>query len=326
MPRPCSHFLALRPACRLAVLVSVLFPHASLAQTETEVAHNYGEIETPRSTAVAGALRATGTSTSALFANPANMALTQVYHVSGFAQMFPEDNKQIFGAAVVDSTISSTGLAGGLAVAWSQQDPGGLGRQWTDMRFGLSLPLPEVLYVGVSARYLILDQTGVGPLGASYASGGLQGQTMYETVTGDVGITLRPVKELLIGFVGQNLTNPDTALLPLMGGMGVGFLSSDISFGGDVVFEASTFDEVRMRAQGGLEYLLADRVPLRAGYRYDQGMHSHAASFGIGFTDPRFSLDAAVRRSLHGPEYTTVTVGFSVHLETLTLNQGMSDY
>lgn len=326
MPLPSSLALLPRLArAALAGLAASVVAQTAHCQTQAEVAYNYGEIETPRSTAVSGAMRATSTSTTALFANPANMALTQVYHVSAFAQMFPEGNRQVLGAAVVDSLLSSVGIAGGLSAAWSQQEPGSLGRQFTDLRFGLALPIPEVLYVGVSGRYLILDQTGVGPLGASYASGGLQGQKMFETITMDVGVTLRPIKELVIGLVGQNLTSPDTSLVPLLGGIGVGFLSSEISFGGDIVFEATTFNDLRLRGQGGLEVLVAERVPLRGGYRYDQGMDSHAVSFGIGYTDPRFSIDAGIRRSIYGAEYTAVTVGFGVHLETMTLGQGISD-
>ncbi len=315
-PLPPPQLLLARYALPLTL---ILLSSGVSAQFEREVAHNYGEIETPRSTAVSGALRSTSSSTSALFANPANMALTQVYHVGGFAQIFPEAGKQLFGAAVVDSLLSSTGLAGGLSAAWSQQDPGNLGRQWTDLRFGLALPIPEVLYVGASGRYVALKQDGVGPLGASLASGGLPNQAILETVTLDAGVTLRPIPELVIALVGQNLTSPDATLFPLMGGLSAGYLTGDVSVGADVVLETELVSKPRVRAQVGGEVLLAERVPVRAGYRYDQALDSHAVSLGVGYTDPKFSIDLGARRSLVGPEYTSVTLGFSVHMEALSL-------
>lgn len=308
-----------------ALTVALLVTPPAAAQLEIETPHNYGEIETPRATAVSGALRATSSSLSAIYANPANMALAQVYHVGALAQLFPEAGKQIVGAAVVDSLISSTGLAGGLSLAWSQQDPGGLSRQWTDLRFGLALPVPDVLYLGVLGRYLVLDQAGTGPLGASRASGGLAGETMYETISLDVGVTLRPIPELLLSLVGQNLTSPDTSLVPLMASLGAGYLTADVSIGGEVILETTTFNTPKVRVQGGGEFLVADRLALRAGYRFDEGLGSHAVSLGLGYVDPRFSIDLGGRRSIAGAEYTTVTLGFTVHLETLSLGPSSMD-
>ena len=46
------------------------------------------------------------------------------------------------------------------------------------------------------------------------------------------------------------------------------------------------------------EVLVADRVPIRAGYRIDAGMKTHAASLGVGYVDRKFSVDLAGRRDV----------------------------
>lgn len=306
-------------------IVSITTPDSAHAQSNLppEIGYRYGELETPRSTAVGGALRATGTSISSPFVNPANMAIAHVYHVGAFAQIDPEAARQTYGGAIVDSLVSSTGIAGGLTAAWSQQDPDGVARELLDLRFGLAIPLADVLYVGAMARYLNLSQQGRGPLGQSLVSGGLEGAPIVQTVTFDLGATLRPIPEFMIAITGHNLTNQDHSFLPLMGGLAIGFANEDFSLGADAVLEEKTFNETNVRVQGGGELLLADHVNLRAGYRYEQVLDTHAVSAGVGYIEPRFSVDAAVRRSVAGTEYTSITFGFAVHIEAMNL--GMSE-
>jgi hypothetical protein len=302
-----------------------LSPRAAHAQYAIETGHAYGELETPRITAVAGAIRSTSSSTAALFTNPANMAIAQVYHAGAFAEIYPEAGRQTFGGAVVDSLLSSTGLSGGVSLAWTQQDPGGIGRQWTDLRFGLALPIPDVLYVGAAGRYLQINQTGTGPLGYSKASGGLGGGLLMETITVDVGATLRPIPEIVVSLVGYNLTSPDTTLFPLMGAASGGFLTGDFSIAADVILEETTFNTTKVRVQSGLEFLVANRVALRGGYRYDEGFDAHFVAGGAGYVDPKFSIDVGVRRSVSGTDSTTLTFGFTIHMESLGLGAASTE-
>ncbi len=284
-----------------------------------EVGYNYGEIETPRMTAVGGATRATGIGTTALFSNPANMAAAQTYHISAMAQIYPEAARQSYGGGIVDSVISSTGIAGGVGGVWNQQDPEGMNRESTDFRFGLAMPVADVLFLGATGRAFALSQRGLGPLGQSYASGGIPAGTILNTFTFDAGATLRPIPEFSIAIVGHNLTNPDTSLLPLMGALALGAHTKDFSLGGDIVLDARTYNQSMFRFQGGGEVLIADVLTLRAGYRYDQGLNTQAISGGLGYVDRRFSIDAAVRRSVAGYEYTAITFGFTIHIEALGL-------
>ncbi len=290
-----------------------------------EVGHNYGEHETPRMNAMGGAVRATSNSLTALYSNPANMAAAQLYHVGALAQIYPEAGRQSYGGAVVDSLISSTGMAGGLGGIWTLQDPDGIGREWLDLRFGLAMPLGDIFFLGVTGKYITVQQNGVGPLGFSRVSGGLKDSNIIQTMTFDAGATLRPIPQFSIAITGHNLTNLDNSLVPIMGGLGVGFATKDFGLNADAVIESGTYGSTSVRMMGGGEVLIADRVALRAGYRFDQGMVSHAVSGGAAYIDQRFSVDASFRRSVAGPSSTSILFGFSIHIEAMGLGKSSPD-
>lgn len=320
---PQSPFLA------AAVLVSLLtFPRGASAEPATippEIGHNYAEHETPRMTALGGAMRASSNSLSALYSNPANMAIAEVYHVGALAQLGPEARRQSYGGAVVDSLISSTGMSGGLGAIWTMQDPDGIRREWMDARFALAVPLGEMFVVGLTGKYVTVQQNGYGPLGFSEVSGGLKESNIVQSVSFDAGVTLRPVPEFKIALTGTNLTNPETALLPLMGGIGIGFGTEDFSLSADAVLESRTYESSNLRVNGGGEILLADHVAVRGGYRFDQGIQTHAISGGLGYFDQKFSVEASVRRGVVGEIHTAIVFGFTIHIESLGLGESPPD-
>src|SRR5690606_26411473 len=110
----------------------------------------------------------------------------------------------------------STGIAGGLGGIWTLQDPDGIGREWLDLRFGLAMPLGDIFFLGVTGKYITLQQNGVGPLGYSRVSGGLKDSNIIQTMTFDAGATLRPIPQFSIAITGHKLTNLDTSLVPIM--------------------------------------------------------------------------------------------------------------
>ncbi len=306
--------------CVAASTLALLCPSRAQAEPSglpPEVGYNYGDIETARIAAMGGGLRALSNSTSALFQNPANMALTRIYHVTAFGQIWPQARRQSYGAAAVDSIVSSTGLAGGIGGTWSQQDPDGVDRQYNDIRLALAMPFADTLFVGLGGRLLSLSEDGPGPLEPprSRVSGGLQNERILNAFTFDAGVTLRPVPELALSIVGQNLTDTGLGYAPLILGAGAGYGTKDFSIEADLVLDTTTWDETTLRANGGAELLLAGRVNARAGYRWDQGAESHAVSAGVAYVDQRFSLDAAVRQTVSGDSATSVVFGFTLHVE-----------
>lgn len=284
-----------------------------------EIGYNYGEMETPRSTALGGGLRALSNSTDALFLNPANIAATRVYHLSGVAQVWPQASRQSYGGAAVDSIVNRQGIAGGVGGTWSRQDPAGVDRQSFDVRFALAAPLSDQFLIGGTLRYLTLSENGYprngGGLPPSIASGGLRGDDIVADVTFDAGLALRPIPELSISLVGNNLTDTGYGFLPLLFGGGVGVGTELFSIEGDVVGDFTTYDDTTVRAMGGLEFLAGGSVPLRAGYRYDQGQGTQSISGGLGFLTESFSLDGAFRTSVQGPRVLTLVFGFKYHLD-----------
>ncbi|HXS15767.1 MAG TPA: hypothetical protein VN764_01175 [Polyangiaceae bacterium] len=324
-----AHQLVTRCVAELALGLGVLFSvsaaSADPSPLDPEIGHNYAELETPRMTALGGVMRASSNSLSALYSNPANMAIAKVYHVGAYAQIQPEARRQTYGGAIVDSLISSTGLAGGLGGSWTMQDRDGIDRQWMDIRFGLAMPLGDVIYLGLGGRYITLQQNGVGVLGQSYASGGIRGSNIIQTVTIDAGLTVRATPELKFAITGNNLTSLDTALFPLLAGLGASYDTEDFSVGADLTMETRTYDKVMLRARAGGEILFADQVMVRLGYRFDQGPDSHALCGGLGYVNKLFSIDASVRRSVVGPSYTAITFGISGHIESMSLGASSPD-
>jgi hypothetical protein len=72
----------------------------------------------------------------------------------------------------------------------------------------------------------------------------------------------------------------------------------------------------------GGELLIAGHVPLRGGYRYDQGVESHMIALGAGYTDRAYAIDLSLQRVVSGPSVTVIVFGFTYHLESTGLTPG----
>jgi opacity protein-like surface antigen len=293
-----------------------------------EVGYNYGEIETPRIAAMGGAMRAFSNSLDALFINPANMAASRVYHLGALAQIWPEANRQSYGAGAIDSIVSSARIAGGLGGTWNLQDPDGIERQWTDLRFALAFPFSDEFFLGAGGRHLWLKENGDdGEIGASAASGGLHDEQILRGFSFDAGATLKPSQQFAISLVGANLNNPGTGYQPTSIGGGIGFGTDNLTIEGDLLSDFTTWEETTARAMLGGEFLAGDHYPLRLGYRYDQGANSHAVSAGVGYIDRSFAAEIAVRRVVapNDDAATAIVFGFKYHLESSGLTPSAED-
>lgn len=304
----------------LALVTTSGAARADASSLPPEIGYNYGQTEAPRTAGMGGAMRAFSNATDALFMNPANMATSRVYHLAALAQIWPEASRQTYGAAIVDSIVSASRLAGGLAASWTGQDPSGVDRSAFDVRFALAFPFSEHFYLGATGRYLSLQQNGF-PRGLynlppSLASGGTHGEAIVQAVTFDAGATLKPIPELALSIVGSNLTNPGNQFLPLMFGGGIGYGSADFTVEADALADFTTYDKTKARVMVGGEYLAADHVPLRLGYRYDQGADTHAVTGGLGYVDSAYAVDLAVQRTVTGPGATAIIFGFQYHVES----------
>jgi hypothetical protein len=254
-----------------------------------------------------------------MLSNPANMASSRVYHVGALASIWPEANRQTYGAAIVDSSTSSTRLAGGFAALWTMQDHNGIDRLASDLRLSLAMPFSEQFRAGVTGRYLSLRENGNGPLGNSIASSGLHDKSIVRGFGIDVGATLQPSNSnLAISLVGVGLNSADNGFQPTSIGGGLGWGVQSFTIEADAVADFNTWDRTTTRLMLGAEYLLADHYPLRGGYRWDSGQEAHAGSLGVGYISNAFSLDFGARHSFGPNRATALVFSFAYHVESST--------
>jgi hypothetical protein len=221
------------------------------------------------------------------------------------AAFSPEARRQSYGGAVVDSVTNR--LAGGFAGSYSVLDPDGIHRVWTDLRLSLAYPIADKFSVGITGRYLRVDQgVAAGPFGASLASDGTRDGPIFNTFTFDAGITVSPTNELHIGLAAHNLTDPGNGIAPTTVVGGVGYQTHLFALEGDLLGDFTTFDRARPRVMFGGELFLADHVPLRLGYRYDDGLRTHALSTGVGYIDKKWSVELSARRDVVGEHPSTM--------------------
>ena len=118
----------------------------------------------------------------------------------------------------------------------------------TDLRFALAFPFSESFFVGAGGRYMWLKQNGLGPLGSSLASGGLDDTNIVKGFSLDAGATLKPIPELAISLVGNNMNNPGHGFQPASVAGAIGFGNENFTLEGDLLADFSTWEETAVRA------------------------------------------------------------------------------
>lgn len=315
-----------RPSARSTGLLvgAALFLAAGSASADPTplqqpLAWNYGELETPRSMGLGGALRALGGGSSAVLLNPAELATSRAYHIEAFGQFTPEASRHVWGGVVMDSITGK--LAGGTGVFGSFVDENGIKRQGVDVRLALAYPIADRVFIGLTGRYIRMAQDGVGPFGESRASGGGLKEdgsrnALLETVTFDAGASVKIVDNLYLAALGTNLTFQGGGIIPSSVGGGIGYGNKDFSIEADGLADFHSWGTPTARVMAGGEYLIANHVPVRLGYRYDQGADMHFLSAGLGYVAKEFSVEASVRRGLAEIAPTSFVIGVAYYLES----------
>jgi hypothetical protein len=288
--------LAATTAFVLAIF-AVRTSRADPSTTSPQQGYDLGEIWMPRGVALADAQVALGTSTAALYNNPGSMPFARTYHFEALASVSPEARRQSYGGAVVDSFGRFSGGFGG---TWTSQDPDGINRQWVDLRWASAIGIGDKLGIGAGGRFLRVTQdVGKGPLGPSAVSDGTPKGPVFNVPTFDIGMTFAPIPQIRIGAVGKNLTNAQNALVPVTFASGVGIILGIFSAEADVLVDFNTWSaRAAARISTGAEVFLFDRVPVRLGYRFDQGQRTHALGWGLGWVDKKFSVELSARRDI----------------------------
>ncbi len=236
-----------------------------------------------------------------IFFNPAGLAARRRYALEAQYlndRVGADAGAQFIGLSVVDSSTSS--LTGGLA--WTRIASG----QYIGNVFQLALaaPLSQGIYAGASGKFLSLN----GPLGVEVRS-----------FNADLGLFWTVNEMLTVGAAGYNLFSASNRqVMPRGVGAGIG-VGNGRTFNIAADWR-SDFDRnsTTTHAFGvGGEILVADLVPLRAGYLHDDILGGQWWSVGAGIVSASgVALDLSYRQSFEDPSRRTIAAALKVFLSS----------
>lgn len=282
---------------RLCLLLALTVAGATFAQeTRAPRAEDLRNLTSARGLAMGGAYRALGLGTEAVIGNPAAMGLYKTYRVEVTGAWDYGQKDAFFGATLMDANTSA--LAAGLDYRLVSL---GKGADRATAHLGtlaFALPLTQGLYLGASARYLLMS-----------------GQREANATTGDAGVILKLGQSVAVGVSGHNLIdtrNPE--LTPYYSGH-LGYTSGLFSLAVDVRADFVTVpDSTTLTYSGGLEYILGDGIPVRAGYTYDGFTKGSTLAAGFGLMAEGGGLDLAYQYEIGGEERRFVALTFKLQL------------
>jgi hypothetical protein len=271
----------------------------------------------PRALGLAGALRASPSSVSGLYLNPASISMAPVYHINLMYQFAREQdtNLHMAGGAIVDSVTSST-IGAGLSLNYLRADENVTDHESWDARLAVAGNIKDTFFIGITGRYLRvendLESGDRGPNGVPALPS--SGSQQMDGLTFDAGAGLK-LGVVSIGVAGYNLSNPGSAYAPLSLGSGVGVtLFEMLLIEADVLVDFSSHDEVGTEIQSCAELFLAGRVPLRVGYIYDVYFNINTIAAGIGYVDPSFGIDIGFQKDIVDGGRITLALGLRIFI------------
>ena len=270
-----------------------------------------------RPLALGEAYRAIASGNDAIYFNPAGLPTLKRYAVEGHSQMNLADENHQGDVSLVDSKTNP--LAVGLAYTFQGKE---LTRRFTlehTATLAVAYPIFDRLFsAGAGFKYKnVSDAIAGNYLNALTADVGLLSQIPGGISFAAVGYNIIPIRSVdsahvpvSAAFAGAWDLGPLSALI--FGGnpsFGVVQTAAGVprtpSFGDlrgpldgltlsvDWLINFETLYGAKSRLSGGIEYLVADLVPLRGGYVYDELDDQHRVSVGAGFIVPYFGLDVS---------------------------------
>lgn len=287
------------PTRPLAVLLAALvfaLPALATAQDAADTT------ESARGMAMGSGVRASAAGTSALAYNPANLSLARLYHIESGVAYDPGAGRFGLHAALVDSTTDT--IAMGLSFRTLLGDGDG-GYGGYDGRIGLGMALGEAVSVGLSGRYLNLSRTGQLPVGVT-------SDRVVRGFTLDAALRISPGAGFHLTGLGLNLIDLESGLAPVQVGGSASYTAGGVfTLGADVLVNLSRdLPGTPVMLGGGLEWLTGGRVPIRAGYLYDELRATHVFTAGLGYVDQKVGIDLALRQDVAGQNDTLMMASF----------------
>jgi hypothetical protein len=292
-----------------------------------------------RALAMGEAGRAIATGAEGPILNPAGMSLVRQYVIEAMYGIKIERLGHNLNVSLVDSVTAR--VAAGLFYDYINESPqlsynwaGGfvpratLSRQGHVAGLSLSIPLGDHFILGATAKYLHLSTTAGLPMGT------VPSTLTFDSVNGvtfDVGLILRLGQHFNIGLVGYNLWDHGSRESPLSLGVGLSYMpipSLSINFDTDINFtgfQTYHFDQATgkvtldqrtaARLGPGLEYIIAQHVPVRGGVVYDSGLPATFLTVGAGYLGRSFGVDLSYRGKVQGGRENFLMVGIRIFVD-----------
>jgi len=249
----------------------------------------FEQFEGTRATGMGGATRAWAVGDSGVLLNPSGMTLVKGYDVEGSYAYSSHLTGQFLHASVVDST-STTNVAGGVYYTYRTDKPGGDIGHGHEAGAALALPLGSYLSMGATLKWFRLEDADEGP---SLARGG---------VTFDAGVTIRPTDNVSLAFVGSNLRDLHAGQAPQTISYGAAYMPVPVivlALDGLTTFTRDdTLGTRGTGVRGGLEWLVADRVAIRAGGGTDPMLGVGYVAAGLSAVSEIGAVDIGARGDL----------------------------
>lgn len=262
-------------------------------------------LETTYTLGMGSGVRAGATAISALALNTSNMAAVSTYHVEAFSQIIPGSKSQggtywTIGSSVTDSTTAKK-----IAMGTSFRGVfSGENRRYSgwDWRSGIGIQAIPQIGIGMAFRW--------GRMNADRYEGQRLGPS-FDGITIDASMTITPIPWLKVAGLGYNLIKTYSPLAPQMAGGSVALTPVEsFSVGGDILFDFTTFQKNEMIAGAGMSYIAGEMVPLRFGYRRDNGRNLNQITAAAGFNKGKIGAEAALRQDIGGRKETYLLVMF----------------
>ena len=171
-----------------------------------------------------------------------------------------------------------------------------------DWRSGVGVQAIPQLGIGLGFRW--------GRLNADRFEGQRIGPS-FDGITLDASITITPIPWIKVAGLGYNLIKTHSALAPQMAGGSVSITPVEsFSIGGDMLFDFTTFQKTELVAGAGMTYIAGEMVPLRFGYRRDNGRNLNQITAGAGFNKGKIGTEVALRQDIGGRKETYLLVMF----------------
>lgn len=294
---------------------------------------------TPRSIAMGDSLRADASGALGPLLNPAGMTLRRSYTLEAMYGFRVQDTGSHLLASIVDSVTSR--VSAGVYYAFIHSDPkltllpGGqttAKREGNETGLALALPLGSWFAFGLTTKYIRFTTDAPNPLFVDAKATPMQPERLVldstistATANGftmDTGVAFRVGDSFSAAVTGQNLIPLRSIEAPMALGSGLAYrYGNQLTLALDFVVNFNKYknpdgsDLVSYKLGGGLEWLIANKVALRAGASWDSGRPATFVSAGLAYVHQSFAVDLSYRQQVQHGVDSYIIAGLRVFLQ-----------